>query len=188
MYPSVWIPMSCHVGDYSAGDAFRFEVVFIQHFSSHCPNLQYSNSLTENKHNSPEFLPILVSADLILPALRKISHSICLYLLTRDLNPSANLSLLWACSWAGRGSLLEWNTMTWDIWTFMAPWPTEAVSLPSCEVHLWGDVPGSCDSHTLSNCNSWTFLGVENLSSAPSPKTQLRDLIALSGKYQGNFS
>lgn len=88
--------MSCHVGDYSAGDAFTFEVVFIQQFSSHCPNLQYSCSLTENKHitASPEFLTIVVSAELILPALRKISRTICLYLLTRDLNPSANLSLL----------------------------------------------------------------------------------------------
>lgn len=88
--------MLCPVGDYGAGDAFRFEVVFMQHLSCPCPSLQHSVSLTENHHTtaSPEFLPVLLSADLILPALRKISHTICLYLLTRDLNPSANLSLL----------------------------------------------------------------------------------------------
>lgn len=86
------------VGGSRAGDPFAFEVAYVQQFRSHCPNLQYSNSFAVNKPvtASPEFLSILVPAeetDLIPPALRKISHTICLYLSTRDLNPSANLRL-----------------------------------------------------------------------------------------------
>jgi len=82
----------------SMQDTFVFEVAYIQQLRIHCANLQYNSSSTVNKHitTSPEFLTILASAeetDLIPPALRKISHAVCLYLSTRDLNPSANLRL-----------------------------------------------------------------------------------------------